>query len=41
MPQVILKIYDHASSSKINFSKRQPLWGGTYKNGIVQPEKMK
>ena len=41
MPQVILKLYDDAYSSKINFSKRQPLWGAAYKNGIDQPEKMK
>ena len=32
--QVILKLYEDASSSKINFSV---LWAGAYKNKIGQP----
>ena len=32
--QVILKLYEDASSSKINFSKSQALWARSYKNRI-------
>ena len=36
----ILKSCQKASTSKINFSKSQTLWTGTYKNKIVQPRQM-
>ena len=39
--QVILKLYEDASSSKINFSKSQALWARSYKNRIDQPGQMK
>ena len=35
--QVILKLYEKDSSSKINFSKRQVLQVGAYKNGTDKP----
>ena len=31
---MILKLYEDASSSKINFSKSQALWARSYKNRI-------
>ena len=39
--RVILKLYEHASSSKINFSKSQSSWDGAYKNWTDQPGQMK
>ena len=38
--QVILNLYEKASSSKINFSKSQALWEGIYKNRYDKPENM-
>ena len=35
--QVILKLYEDASSSKINFSKCRTVWAGAYKNKTNQP----
>ena len=37
---MILKLYEDASSSKINFSKSQGLWAGAYENRIDQPGQM-
>ena len=37
---MILKLYEDASSSKINFSKSQALWAGAYENRIDQPGQM-
>ena len=39
--QEILRLYDNASSSKMNFSKSQALWAGAHKNRIDQPGQMK
>ena len=39
--KVILKLYEDASSSKINFSKSQSSWDGAYKNWTDQPGQMK
>ena len=38
--QAILNLYEKASSSKINLSKSQALWAGTYKNRYDKPGKM-
>ena len=38
--QAILNLYEKASSSKINLSKSQALWAGTYKNRYDIPGKM-
>ena len=38
--QAILNLYEKASSSKINLSKSQALWAGTYKNRYDKPRKM-
>ena len=38
--QVILKLYEEDSSSKINFSKRQALSAVTYKNRTDKPGQM-
>ena len=38
--QAILNLYEKASSSKINLSKSQALWAGTYKNRYNKPGKM-
>ena len=38
--QVILKLYEDASSSKINFSKVKPFGSGAYKNRMDQPGQM-
>ena len=38
---MVLKLYEDASSSKINFPKSQALWAGIYKNRIDQPGQMK
>ena len=35
--QSILKSHEKVSSSKINFSKIQDLWAGTYKKRIDKP----
>ena len=34
--RVILELYEHASSSKINFSKGQVLWARVYRKRIDQ-----
>ena len=39
--QKILKLYENASTSKINVSKSQTLSSGAYKNSIHQPGQMK
>ena len=39
--QVILELNQDASSSKINFLKRQALWAGGYKNRINEPGQIK
>ena len=39
--QVILKLYEDTSSSKINFSKVKPFWCGAYKNRMDQLGQMK
>ena len=38
--QAILNLYEKASSSKINLSKSQALWAGTYKNRYDKPGKV-
>ena len=38
--QSILKLYEDASSSKINFTKSQALWAGDYKNRFDKPGDM-
>ena len=38
--QSILKLYEKASTSKINFSNIQTLWAGAYKNRIDTPGQM-
>ena len=38
--QTILKLYEKASSSKINLSKSLALWAGSYKNRYYKPENM-
>ena len=38
--QLILKLYEKASSSKINFSKSQSLWAGAYKMRTDKSEQM-
>ena len=38
--QSILKLYEEASSSKINFTKSQALWAGDYKNRFDKPGDM-
>ena len=38
--QSILKLYEDASSSKINFTKSQALWAGDYKNKFDKPGAM-
>ena len=39
--QVILKLYEDGSSSKINFWKSQAWWSGAYRNRIDQTGQMK
>ena len=39
--QTILKIYEDASSSKINLKKSQALWSGNYKDRYDKPRNMK
>ena len=38
--QSILKLYEDASSSKINFTKSHTLWAGDYKNRFDKPGTM-
>ena len=38
--QTILKLYEDASSSKINFNKSQALWSGNYKDRYDKPGNM-
>ena len=38
--QSILKLYEDASSSKINFTKSHALWAGEYKNRFDKPGTM-
>ena len=38
--ELILELYQKASSSKINFSKSQDFWDVAYKNSIDKPRKM-
>ena len=38
--QVILKLYENTSSSKINFLKCRTVWVGAYKNNTNQPEQV-
>ena len=38
--QVILKLYENTSSSKINFSKCRTVWVGAYKNKTNQTEQV-
>ena len=35
-----MKLYEKASSSKINLSKSLALWAGSYKNRYYKPENM-
>ena len=38
--QVIFKLYEDTSSSKINFLKCRTVWVGAYKNKTNQPEQV-
>ena len=35
--QVIMKLYENESTSKMNLTTKQVLWAGAYKNRIDQP----